>query len=49
MFYSYMSMTLQALGRHRDKFRTFGVDKAVTSANPGHILQPRHSEHLPGF
>ena len=38
----------QALGRE-DKFRSFGVAKVVTSARPSLILQPWHSEKLPGF
>lgn len=44
-----MSVTVRALGGHGDKFRTFGADKAVTPAKPGHILQSWHSENPPGF
>lgn len=38
----------QALGRQRDKFRTSGIAKVVTSAKPHLPLQPLCSENLPG-
>lgn len=45
----YMFVTVQASGRYRDKFQTFGTAKVVISANLSHIFQPQHSENSTGF
>ena len=45
----YSSLWLcQALGRE-ERFRAFDSAKVVTSAKPRLLLQPWHSENLPGF
>ena len=43
-----MFVTVQGLGRDRDKFRTFSTTREATTAKPSHVLQPWHTENLPG-